>query len=333
VGLPDERLLDVRLCDLDLRLAGTRVERRVKRLYRELERRGLRLRPHAWLSDEWFTPDGVPGIAVPFYLAHPRLIRLERRQLLEAEGESREECMRILRHEAGHALDQAHRIYRRKRYRELFGSAAAPYPKFYQAKPYSRRYVLNLDAWYAQSHPSEDFAETFAVWLQLPRRVWRKRYAGWGALRKLEQLDLWMREIAGSPAPVRSRRVVDPLRGIRRTLRDYYQAKKALYGADHPAFYDRDLRMLFSDAPEHARMPPAAKFLNRIRPEIRRAVAWWTGQFQYTIDQVLVDMVERCRELDLRMHEPEWKVRLEAVTLLTVQTMNYLHSGKHRLVL
>ena len=66
--------------------------------------------PHAWLSDEWFSPDNTPGIAIPFYLAHPRLMRLERRQILEVEGGTASECLRILRHETGHVVQHAYRL-------------------------------------------------------------------------------------------------------------------------------------------------------------------------------------------------------------------------------
>src|SRR5256885_16453644 len=80
---------------------------------------------------------------------------------------------RILRHEAGHALDNAYRLRRRKRWRAVFGPASLPYPARYRARPGSRRYVHHLGEWYAQAHPSEDFAETFAVWLT-PKSGWRK---------------------------------------------------------------------------------------------------------------------------------------------------------------
>src|SRR4051794_36301005 len=136
--MPDEELLEIRLRDLPIRIAGTVLEDRVERLYQELEARGLRFRPHVWLSEEWFTPDGVPGIAIPFYLAHPRLVKLERRQMLEAEGATDVECMRILRHEAGHALDNAFRLHHKKRWRQLFGSYSAPYPESYKPRPNSR---------------------------------------------------------------------------------------------------------------------------------------------------------------------------------------------------
>src|SRR6266403_2011228 len=129
--LTDEELLDVRLRDLPLRIAGTRLEDRVERLYGELQDRGIGFRPHVWLSEEWFTPDGVPGIAIPFYLAHPRLIKLERAEMLEVEGASEEECMRILRHEAGHAISNAYGLHARREWNEVFGSYRTPYPGWY----------------------------------------------------------------------------------------------------------------------------------------------------------------------------------------------------------
>ena len=167
-----ERLLELRFADLGLRLEGSWVAECVDELQAELARKGLTLRPHVWLAQEWFSPAGVPGIAVPFYLVHPRLVRLERSKMLEVEGGTRDECMRILRHECGHALQHAYELHRRARWRQHFGSSSKPYPKVYSPNPASRRFVQHLRLYYAQSHPDEDFAETFAVWLQ-PRHVWR----------------------------------------------------------------------------------------------------------------------------------------------------------------
>ena len=148
-----------------LTIEGSWLEDRLAELHRELDARGLTFRPHYWLSAEWFSPDGVPGVAIPFYLAHPRLMRLERAQMLEVEGGTPEWCLQILRHEAGHAFDNAYDLRRLRRRRQMFGSPAMPYPEFYLPRPYSKSFVLHLDSWYAQSHPDEDFAETFAVWL------------------------------------------------------------------------------------------------------------------------------------------------------------------------
>jgi hypothetical protein len=181
--LSDEELLDVRLSDLPLTIEGT-LAGRIAQLRAELDARELRFPLHFYLSDEWFTPDGATAIAIPFYLAHARLEKLEDTQMLEVEGGEHEWCMRILRHEAGHAIDNAFRLRRRRQRQHTFGSPSQPYPEFYTPKPYSKSFVLHLDSWYAQSHPDEDFAETFAVWLT-PNSEWRQRYAGWRALGKL----------------------------------------------------------------------------------------------------------------------------------------------------
>ncbi|MBI5854607.1 MAG: putative zinc-binding metallopeptidase [Nitrospirae bacterium] len=328
----DERLLDVRLCDLPLKIEGSPLADRIIHLYHELEYHRLLFRPHFWLSNEWFCPDGVPGIAVPFYMVHPRLARLELTQMLEVEGGTPEWCMRILRHETGHAIENAYRLRSRRRRRQLFGRTSEAYPEYYTPKPYSKSFVQHLDMWYAQSHPDEDFAETFAVWLD-PESRWRERYVGWPALRKLEYMDGLMRELAGARPRVTTKEEVDPLPDLRRTLRKHYERKRRHYGVTHPHFYDPDLRRLFSDARDHAGNPTAASFLMQIRRDVRRKVANWTGEYQYTIDQVLQNMIVRCRELKLRLTASESQTKLEFTILLTVQTMNYLHSGRHRVAL
>jgi hypothetical protein len=329
----DDKLLDLRMSELDLSIDGSALHKRIGDLEAELAERGMVFRPHFWLSDEWFTPDGVPGIAIPFYLAHPRLARLEREQMLEVEGGTPSWCMRILRHELGHAIDNAYMLRRRRRRQALFGSSSIDYPEFYTPKPYSRSFVLHIDNWYAQSHPDEDFAETFAVWLN-PRSDWRRRYHDWPALKKLEYMDELMKEIGSQPPLVGKRATVDPLHRLRRTLRQHYKRKAEHYALDYPDFYDRDLRRLFPQPAEDARTVPASRFINRIRKEVRRTVSAWTGVYQYTIDQVLEEMAERCDELQLRfVPGAEEHTRADFIVVLTVQTMNYLHSGRHRVAL
>jgi len=329
---PDDKLLARRISSLGLRIDGTVLEERIARLHEELENRGLGFRPHFWLSDEWFSPDGIPGIAIPFYLAHPRLARLERRQMLEVEGGSEEWCMKILRHEAGHAIDTAYRLYQRKQYRECFGKYTSPYPEHYRVKPYSKNYVVHLEPSYAQAHPAEDFAETFAVWLK-PRSAWRTNYAGWPVLRKLECVDELMQEIRDQKAKVHARSHVDPIRNLKKTLGEHYDEKRKRYGANLSYLFDQHLRKLFSDAPEFARRPSAAAFLRRVRDDLRKTVAHWTGEYQYTIDQVLREMIQRCRELNLRLDRSLRRARRDALVLVTVLTMNYLHGGHHRVAL
>jgi hypothetical protein len=330
--LDDEELLDLRMCDLGVAIETSALAGRIAELHAELDARQVAFHPHYWLSDEWFTPDGVGGIAIPFYLAHPRLEELEEAQMLEVEGGEYEWCMKILRHEAGHAIDNAYQLQRRRKRLKLFGPSSTPYPEYYTPKPYSKSFVLHLDSWYAQSHPDEDFAETFAVWLK-PGSQWRERYDDWPALKKLEYVDDLMRELAGAPPPRVSRRRVDPLASIRKTLRQHYSRKRDHYGYEYPNFYDRDLRRLFTPAADAKGTMTAARFLSRVRKEVCRKVARWTGEYQYTIDRVFDDMIARCRELGLRLAVAEDQAKLEFTILLTVQTMNYLHSGRHRVAL
>ena len=209
-SLPDEQLLEVRLKDLKVTLEGTWLEDCLHNLHDELEERGIRVRPHAWISSEWFSPDTTPGIAIPFYLAHPRLMRLEKKMIIDVEGGTWSECMSILRHEAGHVVQHAYQLHRRRRWQQLFGPTSKRYPRYYRPNPASRNFVQHLRLWYAQSHPDEDFAETFAVWLR-PRSNWRTRYAGWPALKKLEYVDELMAEIATQRPLLTHRERVDPL--------------------------------------------------------------------------------------------------------------------------
>jgi hypothetical protein len=319
------------MCDLALAIQGTQIEPRIAQLNAELQGRGL-VCPHYYLSDEWFTPDGVLAIAIPFYLAHPRLEKLELAQMLEVEGGDAESCLRILRHEAGHAIDNAYWLRRRPTRRRLFGNPNTDYPEYYLPKPYSKSFVQHLDHWYAQSHPDEDFAETFAVWLD-PNSLWATRYAGWPAQRKLEYMDRLMRELAQTRPKVTSRRLVDPLPRLRKTLADHYRQKREHYGLDHPDFYDSDLHNLFSNAPEYAKNASAARFVRKIRKEVRSTVASFTDSYRYTIDQLLEKIIERCREENLRLTESEEESKIDFMVFLTVQTMNYLHGGRHRVAL
>jgi Putative zinc-binding metallo-peptidase len=328
----DEKLLEVRMCDLGLAIEGTELEARIAIIAGELQARGVRFRPRYWLSDEWFTPDGVPGVAIPFYLAHPRLAKLELAQMLEVEGGDETACLRILRHEIGHAIDNAFALRRRPTRRRLFGNPATPYPEYYTPKPYSKSFVHHLDHWYAQSHPDEDFAETFAVWLD-PQSKWGSQYIGWPAQRKLEYMDRLMRELARRRPAVKSKRLVDPLPRLRKTLGEHYRKKREHYGLDHPDFYDSDLRNLFSDSSAYAKNTSAAKFVRKIRKEVRSTVASFTDSYQYTIDQLLEKVISRCRDLNLHLMDSEESTKVDFMVFLTVQTMNYLHSGRHRVAL
>ncbi|HEU4429226.1 MAG TPA: putative zinc-binding metallopeptidase [Myxococcota bacterium] len=325
--LSDDQLLGLRLRDLGVSWRRSWIAGVVRQVRRELAARELRLDPHVWVSDEWFSPDGVPGVAIPFYLLHPRLVRLERKQVLQVEGGTRESALRILRHEAGHAMQHAFGLHRLKRWRELFGSGAQPYPDFYQPNPASRRYVIHLPYWYAQAHPAEDFAETFAVWLA-PGQRWRKRYAGWQALAKLEYVDELMRDLAGARAPVRSVAKIDPIERNEQTLADYYAQKRGRFRIASTEIYDEDLLRVFAEPGRRPRGESAAGYLGRHKTRLRRRVARHTGKHELALDVVLGDMIARARELGLRTHGSPRALLVELAILLAARSVEYVYRAR-----
>jgi hypothetical protein len=296
--LSDDQLLSLRFCDLHLTIEGTDLELAIERLYRELATRGIRFRPHCWLAQEWFSPDGVPGIAIPFYLAHRRLMSIERRLMREVEGGNRNWLMRILRHEAGHAIDSAYRLRRRRHWRDVFGPASLPYPDTYRPRPGSRRFVQHLGAWYAQAHPTEDFAETFAVWLK-PNSPWRREYSGWPAFAKLEYIDGLAAEIGQAKPPVADRTRIEDVADEVRTLRQHYEDKLARYRMPRRSGADELLLKVFTTAPRRRSAPKAASVLRELRNPLRQQIVRSGAFSEYLVHQVLRLMVDRCEGLDL----------------------------------
>lgn len=331
-SLPDNELLDWRLCDLGLRIEGTVIEERIAKLYDELEHRGISFRPHCWLSSEWFSPDDIPGIAVPFYLAHPRLARLEYRQVFDIEGGTQQWFMKILRHEAGHSIDTAFGLSRRKRWREVFGNPVVPYPEEYRPKLHSHQFVRHLGQWYAQSHPSEDFAETFAVWVK-PRSRWRYEYSDWSAIHKLQYVDELMQQLATQRPSSHSRAHIDPLSKQRKTLREHYAAKREQYGIGNDCWLDLELYQLFTSHPTKRHLPLAGTFLRNHRRELCATVARTTAHDPYTVNQVLQEMIDRCVELRLRVAKPIRTIRSETRRVLVFKTLKMLNSRHHKVAL
>ena len=328
--LPDRELLERTFSSLDLQF-GRFLERCLDQLKEELETKELRFRPHVWLSDEFFCPDGVPGFAVPFYLAHPRLVTLERHQMLEVEGGSERTCLKILRHETGHALDNAYRLRRHSKRRKVFGDPKIEYPEVYTPQPFSRRFVKNIRWSYAQSHPDEDFAETFAVWLD-PSSNWRHRYAGWPAFEKLTYVNELLNKIRSAPQVLRVRSQPGRLAKMNESLGEHYRKMRERFQVDFAKQHDDDLTTLFSVGKTRG-VRAADTFLRSNASVLRQRVARWTGIHQYTVDQVLKDWISRARAQKLVRKKGERETMLEVVAALTTRTIQYVQGGHHRLSL
>lgn len=326
--MSDEELLALRFCDLNLKIEETHLEDHISRLYKELDNAGIQFHPECYLADEWLTPDEEPVIGVAFYLAHPRFIKFEQKMMLDVEGGTPTTCMMLLRHEAGHTINYAYRLYRKKNWKKLFGSFSKHYPdnpdKF-KYKPFSKHFVQHIEEWYAQYHPDEDFAETFAVWLT-PNFNWRERYKGWKALKKLEYIDELMKEISGKKPFREKGQKLWQVSKSKMKLGTFYQKKRKFYTEYFPDFHDSSLKKIFSDKKEPDK-GNAAVFLRRHKKTIINNVALWTGEKKYIINKLFRDLIDRCKELELQISQSETDTLVRTSSYITTLIMNNLYTG------
>ena len=297
--LPDEQILQMRIRDLKVGIEGSPLEPLVKRLYDELDARQINFHPPCYLADEWLTPEKVPIIGIPFCLAHPRLKQIEQKMMYEVEGGTEQSSMKLLRHECGHAINYAYRLYTRSRWRQLFGPFSAPYCNSYYYQPYSRRYVIHLQDNYAQAHPDEDFAETFAVWLD-PESNWQQKYNNWPVIKKLRYVDHLMRTVARHP-PHNTVRGTPPWSASRMTstLAAHYERKRKALGPQFHGYYDDCLNDIFSPRPTGPSALKAEKLLRDYRRQLVDNVARWTGHRKYDLHQLVNRLIHRCKALQL----------------------------------
>lgn len=331
-GLSDEQILKLRFKDLPISIAGSEVENHINQLYAEMEIKGLAFRPVIFFGDEWFSPEGMNAISVPFYLANKRLKSLEKTLMLDVEGGNPEYFMKLLRHETGHCFDHCYKFSKRKKWHQIFGSPNEEYqPETYRPQPYSRSYVRHLDNWYAQAHPDEDFAETFAVWLD-PNRDWKKEYSKWPvALAKLNYVDALAKESVKLRMTDEKGRVPSAVARLNTSLSKHYQKRKREQADEYPDFYDSDLRKIFSgDQTLPVREYGAGKFMNRHRRAVVSAVTWATGERKFTVDALVKRLAERCEKLELRLGKNETQTTMEVTSFLTSLVANYLFTGKFK---
>ncbi len=326
---PDPELLGKPIKDLGLRLEGSPLERYVHQLYRELDRKGLKhFRPRCYLTDEWGCPDQEPVIGIPFYLADPKLQALERAM---NDLEDEREIMMYLRHEAGHAFNYAYELFKTDDWKVLFGPFRRPYRERYKPVPFSRRYVRHIAGWYAQKHPDEDFAETFAVWLT-PRSNWRRRYRGWGALHKLRYVDRIARQ-AGGREPVRPLGETDvTVEEMDVTIEEYYRAATPDESAAIADLaLDTDLTDIFLKTSPRRRngIRPAQELRAERRKDIVDKVTYWTGVRRPLVKQLVESIEERVHSLGLKAEQARQDSHVVEVTAYaTTLAMNYLTRGR-----
>lgn len=340
-AVSEEQLLNTRLCDLPVAIEGTWLEECVRQLYAELDAKGLVFHPVCYLADEWLTPEGETVIGIPFYLAHPVLVKLEHKMMLEAEGEGRDWCMQLLRHEAGHAFSYAYDLHKRGDWQKVFGSPQEEYGDTYKFKPYSKRFVRHIDGFYAQYHPDEDFVETFAVWLT-PDSNWQETYKGWKALDKLHFVDGLMNEIKGKPPVYKKIRKLWNQRKLTVTLKNYYRRKRQTEQEESPDFHDVQLEKIFKplspeewiafkkDQRRSQTLLTAQALIRRHAKNILNSIDRCTGERKYIISHLLKNISLRARQLNMIVTDPQDVAVVRLSVYVTSLVMNYVHTGWYR---
>jgi Putative zinc-binding metallo-peptidase len=331
-SLERERLLAHNITDLGLKIEGTYLEQLVQRLYGELDRAGIQFKPFVYLSDEWSCPDRVPVIGVPFYLADPKLSRIEDEMMDGIEASTEDEILGYLRHEAGHAINYAYKLYDTEEWRQIFGSFDLPYLDDYTPQPFSRRFVRHIPGWYAQKHPDEDFSETFAVWLT-PNSNWQETYRDWGCYPKLQYVDRIVREI-GPRAPLVTGADYDfTQEALTHSVAEHYRRTRPEV-AELPVQFDAELSRIFGSAPRRAQLRDARDTLSAdaLIDEHRRKivfhVSYWTGLNDVYVRSLVKQLSQRSRSLGLRVERDRSEaVLIDFTAFVTALCMNKLYKG------
>jgi hypothetical protein len=323
-------LLNTRICDLGLRVKGSPIENFCLRLYEELAAKKLSFRPSFYLTDCWGCPDGVPVIGVPFYLADSRVARIEREQ--SGYLESEQQIMMLLRHEAGHAFNYAYRLYGYMGWEETFGPYSRPYREAFRPDPLSRNFVRHIDhhlhgRTYAQKHPDEDFAETFAVWLT-PSSCWRRRYRNWPAMRKLRFVDLLLKEVAAERPRRRRGKLCSPIEEMDLVLAKHYGQRAEHYRAAAQGYVDDKLRDAFPPVVGRS-VVNVGDLLRQHQEELILRVARWSGLAEGAVHTLLLKLQDRADALDLRFSRKDQDSKLMDLTALTTSlATNFVSTGR-----
>lgn len=319
--MKNRSLLSQRFCDLKLSLKGSIAEKCIKQLRAELKAKNIKQFGYFWISDEWFVPDDTTGIALPFYLFSPQLLALEKEMMGHAEGEKEEECMQLLRHEMGHVIDNAFNLRENKQRKRLFGDSDKDYPDSYIAKPYSKKYVCHLPDHYAQSHPDEDFAETFALWLT-PHSNWKKKYKNWKALEKLQFMDNLAKKIKNKKANL-VKQIIDPIEENTMTLEQFYRQKTQHHCTFQRKFQPK--KSLFVSRGVSIDQIPIHNY-----KKIKKKTATISGLYQYQIEKMFTDIKKYCHENKLFLK----KNNSDKFSLaLAKEARNYYKQGYHRMTM
>ncbi len=323
-------LLNTRVCDLGLKIEGSPVEPFTRRLHREFAAKGIAFRPAFYLTDSWGCPDRVPVIGVPFYLADKRLARIEQEQTGEIEDDQM--AMMLLRHEAGHAVNYGYRLWEQTGWAEAFGPFSKPYREAFQPEPSSRQFVRHIFSrpygrTYAQKHPDEDFAETFAVWLT-PRSAWRRKYRAWPALAKLKYVDELLRRIRGHEPLRTGGKLYRPVEQMDLLLAEHYGQRAEQFHAAAQGYVDDRLRAVFPPLRGNHALP-ARQLLHRHRDGLLERMVAWSALTLAEARSILDKLEDRADALHLSYRSRETSRKLmDVAAMATGLAMEFAYTGR-----
>jgi hypothetical protein len=329
----ESKLWSTPIRDLGLTIAGTALEAVIQEFLTEVESAGIRkLKPHFYLTTDWVVHDDTIAIGIPFYLARSDLMALHAEADGHLEGVGRAELLRYLRHEMGHVVSYAYQLYNREDQVQLFGSMTQPYLDEYRPEPFSRRFVTHLPGWYAQKHPDEDWAETFAVWMT-PRFDWRAAYAGWPvALKKLEYCDRVMREVGDQEPLVTALDLDWDVSNLSDSVAEHYRSMAFTPDEPPPPGLDGALQAVFEGRVEESsgQRLPAEELIRRHDRDLMADVFRWTGHFPERTRVLLRHLANRAGELHLSYPaDHEKRVLIDLATLVTSLAMNHVFRGSY----
>jgi len=332
-----DKLGDRVIRDLGLKIEGSPLEPAIAEFRRELEVMGfLKLKPHFYLATDWVVHDDTIAIGIPFYLSRPDLTALHAEQDGHLEGIGQTALLRYLRHEFGHVVNYAYQLYEREDWVKLFGSMTQPYEDEYRPEPFSRRFVVHLPGWYAQKHPDEDWAETFAVWMT-PNSDWRDAYAAWPvALAKLGYCDRLMAALRDQEPLVTDLDLDWEVGNLDYSLDEHYADWLTPMEPLSLPGLDGSLRAIFEDlgspetaTPEVPRIP-ASELFRKCEHDLMADVFRWTGHFPERTRALLRHLAERAGQLQqVYPEDQEPRARLAIATLVTSLCMNHVHRGSY----
>ncbi|MFH1728511.1 MAG: putative zinc-binding metallopeptidase [Pseudomonadota bacterium] len=322
-----QEILNTRLCDFRFKIKESFLEPLIKQVKEELKAKKICIKPRFFISNEWFCPDSSIAVSIPFYLFHKKLIKLEKEFIGYAEGANKSWALKLLRHETGHAIDNAFRLRRKSRRSKIFGKATVKYPISYSFKQHSKNYVRHIEDGYAQAHPCEDFAETFAVWLD-PISNWKNRYKSWPCFNKLLYVDRLMNEISGKKPFELNKEKYYALCELKLTYKEYLEEKQKKHSKMDDQFWDPALKACFSRPGSTTNKINAIKLIKQNKIILLEKVTKETSKPKYIVKNMLDSFEKRAQRLDFHVANKD-NILSKIERQLSIKANEYIKNNKH----